>query len=308
MADFVRRNSLSIVCVFLLLASFQLMSLSVANPKLARSGVKLVDSLLFPMQKAYHEVAESTKYVWNRYISLINVEEQRDTLLSQVNELEARNSRLMEFENENKLLRKILKFTEETEHRGVIASVIGRDPSNWVKTILIDRGSSSGLKEGLPVVDGNALVGKTISVTKDSSRVLLLSDNTSAIDAIVQNSRAWGIAEGNISSQMLSLRYVEKLKESEVKVGDRVISSGVDGVYPKGILIGVVEKVTQTTTGLFQDIKLKPSVDFSRLESVMVIVPQKTVAIKQNVKEVQDQKIVHESNTDSNNHRNIKND
>jgi len=106
--------------------------------------------------------------------------------------------------------------------------------------------------------------------------VLLLTDNSSAVDAIVQSSRASGIAEGGVESDVLRLRYVEKLAEAQVHAGDRVIASGIDGVFPKGTLIGVVHKVNPTAPGLFQYIEIKPSADLQRLENVLIIIPQKT--------------------------------
>ena len=157
------------------------------------------------MQKGYHEVSESMKYMWSHYLWLIKVEAERNELVERVKQLEAQNSRLMEYENENKRLRGLLFFSEETGHKGIVASVVGRDSSNWIKTITIDRGSDDGIRPGLAVVDGNAVVGQTTSVTEDSAKVLLLTDNASAIDAIVQSSRASGIAEGGPEDGMLRL-------------------------------------------------------------------------------------------------------
>ncbi|MCC6953479.1 MAG: rod shape-determining protein MreC, partial [Deltaproteobacteria bacterium] len=152
---------------------------------------------------------------------------------------------------------------------GVAARVIGRDPSNWAHTVTIDRGSHDGLRIGLPVVDGNAVVGQIVAVSRSSSQVLLLSDNSSAIDAIVQKSRAQGTVEGALGKK-LYLRNV--LREQEVLPGDRVIASGLDGVFPKGTLIGVVTRVDPAPNGVFQNVELEPSTDLVRLESVLVLI------------------------------------
>lgn len=274
MADFLRRNSLFITATVLLIASFQLMSMSVANRQLPQVGSRMVADLLAPAEKGYHEIFESVRYIWSRYLYLVNIESERNDLVNRLKELEAHNSRLMEYESENKRLKSLLKFSERTGRNGVVAFVIGRDPSNWVKSITIDRGSLDGLRPGLAVVDGNAIVGQTISVGRTSSRVLLLTDNASAIDAIVQSSRAVGTAEGGGGRTDLRLRYVLKLKEFAVNPGDRVIASGLDGVYPKGGLIGVVNGVNPNSGGLFQDIQVEPSVDVFRLENVLVLIPE----------------------------------
>lgn len=278
MADFLRRHSLVLTSFALLVLSFQLMGLSMENRALPRAGALGVDSILAPVEKGYYEVSQSGKYIWSHYLWLMSVESERNQLLNRVKELEAHNSRLMEFDSENQRLRKILNFTERSGFSGVVASVVGRDPSNWVKTVTIDRGSADGLRRGLAVVDGTAIVGQTTTVNRHSSRVLLLTDNSSAIDSVVQTSRAVGTSEGGLGRSSLRLRYVLKLKEFQVKVGDRVIASGLDGVFPKGALIGVVGKVNPQATGWFQEVEVEPSVDVFRLENVLVLIPDKTSA------------------------------
>ena len=274
MTEFLRRHSLFITAAALLACSVQLMSLSISNRALAHSGARFVDAALAPFEKGYFELSQSGKYIWNHYFYLLRVESERNELFTRVRELEAHNSRLLEYEGENKRLRKILNFSDLSGYNGVVASVIGRDPSNWVKSITIDRGTADGLRPGLAVVDGNAIVGQTTSVGENTSRVLLLTDNNSAIDALAQNSRAAGTAEGGLGRASLRLRYVLKVKEFQVDIGERIVASGMDGVFPKGALIGVASKVNPVTSGLFQSIEIEPSVDVYRLESVMVILPE----------------------------------
>lgn len=276
MADLLRRHALSITSVILLICSFQLMSVSISNRALPQFGARVLDTVLSPLEKLYHEGLESAKYLWGHYLWLLEVETERNELVERIKELEAQNSRLMEFDSENRRLRELLDFRRRTGHKGVVAAVIGRDPSNWVKTVTIDRGLVDGLRSGLAVVDGNAIVGQTTAVSWHSAKVLLLTDNTSAIDVIVQSSRASGIAEGGLGQDgvRLRLRYVEKLEESEVRAGDRVIASGLDRVFPKGTLVGVVHRVDPNAPGLFQYVEVEPRVDLNRLENVLVIVPE----------------------------------
>lgn len=276
MAEFLRRHSLLFTSIALLICSFQLMSLSVSNRAVPQYGARMVDTIFSPVEKGYHEVYQSTRYIWNHYFWLLDVETERNELMNRVKELEAHNSRLMEYDSENKRLRRILDFTDRSGYSGAVATVIGRDPSNWVKTITIDRGSADGLRAGLAVVDGNAIVGQTTAVGERSSRVLLLTDNSSAIDALAQSSRAVGTAEGGLGRSSLRLRYVLKLKEFQVNIGDRIIASGLDGVYPKGALIGVASKVNPQAAGLFQEIEVEPSVDVYRLENVLVLIPERS--------------------------------
>ncbi len=270
MTEFLRRHSLLITAFVLLICSLQLMSVSIEHRAFPQFGARLVNSVIAPAQKAHHELFESLRAMWKHYVWLLEVESERNTLIGQVKRLEEENSRLIEFERENERLRQLLAYTEETGHRGVAASVIGANPLNLVRSITIDRGSNDGVASGLPVVDGHAIVGQTTTVLGGSAKVLLLTDNTSAIDAIVQRSRAFGIAEG--AGKFLQLRYV--LKEYEVKPGDRVIASGIGGVFPKGTLIGVVTSVDASISGLFQRIDVEPKVDLNRLETVLVVLPE----------------------------------
>lgn len=278
MTDLFRRHGLLISWLLLLMASSQLMAASIRNPSLPRFGGQAVTSVLFPVEKLYHEVSESTKYLWRHYIWLLEVESERNVLYQRIKELEALNSRLTEYEGENHRLRRLLQFSTQSGFHGVVGTVVGRDPSNWIKTITIDRGSLDGVRPGLAVVDGNAIVGQTTAVGPQSSKVLLLIDATSGIDAILQSNRASGIIEGGGPNGLLRMRYVEKLKHIEVKPGDRVVASGLDRVYPKGALVGIVERVDPTTSSMFYDIEVRPSVDLDRLENGLVIVPEKTKA------------------------------
>lgn len=268
MADFIRRHSLFLTALGLIACSLQLMSASIENAGLPRLGGRVVHAALAPVQKVHHESLSSVKDVWQHYVWLVGVEEERNELLGRLKQLEAQNSRLLEFEHENKRLRKLLAFKRSTGFDGVTSTVIGRDPSRWERTITLDRGAQDSVKEGLPVVDGEAVVGQTTVVSGTSAKVLLITDKSSAIDAIVQRSRATGIVEGT-GRDTLRMRYV--LKEMSVQPGDRIISSGLGGIYPKGTLIGVVVDVRTPHSGLFHEVTIKPSVDLLRLENVMVI-------------------------------------
>jgi rod shape-determining protein MreC len=269
----IRRNLVFITAAMLLACSVQLLGFSVDNPETARFGTSLVSSALYPVQKLHHEVTQSTNYAWNRYLWLLDVEEERNELLVRVGSLETLNSRLLEFKRENQRLKQILEFVETSDYRGVTASVISRDPSNWSKTVTIDRGSRHGLRVGMAVTYGNGVVGQIVSVTNQSSKVLLITDPSSAVDALLQDNRAWGICEGTGNDDFLLLRYVEKQVGVEVVAGDRVIASGLDGIFPKGTLIGVVHSVDASTNSLFYEIKVRRTVDLRRLETVFVIFP-----------------------------------
>lgn len=269
--ELIRRNLVFITAAMLLACSVSLLGFSIENPDAARVGSHLLSSAMYPLQKVHHEVTQSTNYAWNRYLWLIDVESEKNELLDRVSSLETINSRLLEYKKENQRLQRILNFVNTSEYTGITASVISRDPSNWSKTVTIDRGTSQGLNVGMAVTYGNGVVGQIISVAKRSSKILLITDPSSAIDALLQDNRAWGICEGTGNDDFLSLRYVEKQVGVEVVAGDRVIASGLDGIFPKGTLIGVVHSVDASKHSLFYEIKVRRTVDLRRLETVFVV-------------------------------------
>ena len=259
-----------ITTIVLLLISAKLMSLSREQKVVPRFGARVLGRMIAPAEKFRYEIFQSVNYFWRRYFYLLDVERERDDYLNQVKSLQAQNSRLVEFEHENKRLRALLGFIDDNNiQHEVPATVIGRNPSNWTRSVTINKGSDDGLHPGLSVVDGHAIVGQIIAVSQHASTVLLLTDNASAVDALVQTSRAPGIVEGNLDDK-LTLRYIRK--DYQVNLGDRIISSGLDQVYPKGKLIGVVVRVSEDKIGMFKSVDVEPSVDFARLENVLVLV------------------------------------
>lgn len=248
--------------------SLFLTAYSARNPEIGRLGFAAVGELERPFQLVNHAAQSGVIGAWDHYVALLNVREENDRLVERVNSLEARNSRLLEFESENKRLQQLLKVTEEHKLEGVVASVIGYDPSSWLQAVVLNRGSRHGVEPGMAVLEGDGLVGQVTSVSYNSSRVLLITDPLSGVDAIVQGSRARGVVEGN-GGKTSSWRFV--LKEEEVHIGDRVISSGFDGVYPKGLLIGVIVDINSKNERMFRSISIKPAVDFAKLETVLIV-------------------------------------
>lgn len=271
MTSFLRRHSLGFVAVLLIAASFQLMNLSLNNKSLASSGARALDYLFQPVSKTFLEVQQSVKYFWSHYVWLQGIETERNELLARLEDLEATNNALLEQKRENERLRALLEYQDKSGTRGQIARIIGRDPSNWVHTLTLDRGSEQGIAAGQAVMKGQAVVGQVIATTAGTARVLLLTDNSSAIDALAQSNRAAGTVEGGFGRNSLHFRYVLNLKEYNIQEGERIVASGLDGVFPKGALIGVVNKVSLSGDGLFQDVYLEPAVDVLRLEEVLVI-------------------------------------
>ena len=190
------------------------------------------------------------------------------------NDLRRQIAELQHHRAENQQLRALLNIKQAAPWRTVGARVIGRDASNWWKSIQIDRGSDDGIRADQPVLSATGLIGKTISVTAGESRVLLLLDATCKVGALLETTREPGIASGASAAlarePRLQMSFVDR--KSNVKIGDAVYTSGLGGIFPRGILIGTVTEADLDPQGMYQNVELKPAADFRRLEEVMVII------------------------------------
>jgi len=207
--------------------------------------------------------------LWNRYLHLIDTEQENRLLRDENAHLRGELLGLEEVRLANIRLRELLAFRETVDMPALPAQVIGEELSPWFRTAMIDKGSEEGLYEGAPVVVAEGVVGRIIKVGPHQSRVLLLTDASSAVAALVQKNRTRGICRGN--GEDLHFNFV--LRRDEVAIGDRIVTSGLGGLFPKGLVLGEVVYIESQGFGLFQSIVVQPSVDFSRLEEVLVLLP-----------------------------------
>ena len=195
--------------------------------------------------------------------------EEIETLRKQNDELRVRVAELEEARLENARLQTLVGFIEARELDAVGARVIGRPPSGWDGVITIDRGTADGVERAMPVIAPQGLLGQTIEVTSHSAKVRLITDQRSGLAAIIQPTRAEGIVEGSIEG-VLSMEYVSR--ESTVVVGDIVLTSGMGGVYPKGLLVGEVESAELLESDLYHQIRIRPSAQVAGIEEVIVLI------------------------------------
>jgi rod shape-determining protein MreC len=230
---------------------------------------KVVLEIVVPLENVINSALDGIHKGWDRYIFLVGLEEENKKLKKKVSSLTSEVRTYSETHLECMRLRNLLNLQESFHSQTIPARVIGRERSSIFKTILLDKGTSDGLKVGLPVIAVGGVVGRIIDVSWNVSKVLLFIDYNSNIDALVQNARAQGILQGS-GNKGCVLKYVQRLEN--VNVGDAVVSSGLAGVFPKGLLLGTVISVDKEETSLFQKISVAPSVDVSKLEEVLVIV------------------------------------
>jgi rod shape-determining protein MreC len=223
-----------------------------------------------PAQKALNVSLANVQNAWLRYIALVGIEEENKNLKKKIDELTAMNLSYQESYKEAQRLKKLLAFSDEHNYHFISARVIGREQAALSRTILIDKGLAHGLKIGMPVAAPPGLIGRLVDVSWHASRVLLFIDENSNIDAIVQRNRTQGIISGAGSRGMI-LKYISKTQD--VKEGDVIVSSGMGGVFPKGLLIGQVGHVDRQEASLFIKINVAPYVDLSKLEEILILAP-----------------------------------
>jgi rod shape-determining protein MreC len=229
---------------------------------------QLIVEITAPFQKLIKQTINFTKDFWLNYFYLIDVRHENTRLKREINSFRRETSRYKELLATHERLRKLLQFKEVIRRPVVAAQVIGLDPTGWFKSIIIDKGKRAGLKWDMPVVNASGVVGRIVSVSIDYAKVLLIIDQNSAVDCLTQQSRDRGMVKG-LSTDVCKMDYMAK--SSDAVVGDMVITSGLGGIFPKGLPVGRISRVKEVSGELFKEIEVTPSVDFSKLEEVLVI-------------------------------------
>jgi rod shape-determining protein MreC len=263
-----RKYAVPTVVILLLLSSLILISLRVKE----REGVVVADGLLMeicsPFQKGATFVIDKIEGVWEGYFFLVHLRKENEQLKERIAELRRENDRMKEAALANERLRKLLEFRESLSPVVIAAEVVGRDPSSWFKSVTINKGEKDGVRKGMAVISPEGVIGQILKTAPSHSVVLLITDYNSAVDSIVQRTRAKAIVEGR-GENRCQLKYL--LRAEDVAVGDKVITSGLVGNFPRGVMIGEVRKVDKKGHGIFQHAELVPSVDFTRLEEVLIV-------------------------------------
>lgn len=258
-----------------LLIAVNLMALSVsASRRYYFAGpANVAVSFTGPFQEIAAHAIRFASEIWHHYFYLVTVAQTNDRLEQALKGTAQFQNQCMELALSNQRLRHLLNFKVKSPRPLIAAEVIGRDPSPWFKSVTIDKGASEGVTRGAPVVMAEGIVGMVTDAANHFAKVLLIIDQNSAVDVLLQESRARGVSKG-ASINQCSLDYV--LRKYDVTAGDRVVSSGLDGVFPKGLRVGAVEKVVKKNSGVFQEVYVRPFVDFEKLEEVMVLLPEPT--------------------------------
>ena len=206
--------------------------------------------------------------MWQHYVSLQDVEEENRRLRQDIEWLRGQNNRLREEAAATQRLTALLQFKEQALPTMVAAQVIGRDATNRYRSIILNKGDSDGIQPDMGVITPAGVVGRVVKTTSVTSVVLLITDPNNAIAGLIQRTRDEGIVEGTPQGRV-KLKYIPLL--SGVQDGDRIVTSGLVGGFPRGLAIGTITGIEKEEGALFQNAELAPEVDLSRVEEVLVI-------------------------------------
>ncbi len=227
-----------------------------------------------PVQMVVTNLYRSIRDVWQNYFNLVLASRENKILKQQLADARAQLNRLNELELSNKRFRALLSFKAHIHHAMVAVEVIGKDPNPWFKSVLIDKGTVDGLSPGLPVVMPQGIVGQVVETAAHTAKVILITDHNSSVDGLVRRTRTRGIIKGGPGG-LTVFEYV--MRNEGIQIEDVIVSSGRDGVYPKGLPIGRVVAIDQDAAGMFQSVAVLPFVDFEKLEEALVILDPLTI-------------------------------
>ena len=265
---FLWRHRVLLTGAALLLFSAHMIWTGVRQDQRAGRAVSPIMDLMRPVQVAAARLAEGASGITGDYMDLVGVQRENRRLEAQLASEQSEEARLNELEAENQHLSELLDLKQMLDYKTVAANVIGADASGLSHTLVLEGGADDGFTPGMAVISPQGVVGRIITTSANASRVLLIDDHNSAFDALDQRTRVRGIISGVVDGGVV-MKYVDR--SDDVKSGDTIVTSGLDGIFPRGMLVGNVTGVEDQGSGLFFYITVDPAADFSRLEQVMII-------------------------------------
>lgn len=263
---FVVRHSAFFILVGVLIAQLLLLSAQITRNQKVRLIQVWAVAILDPFERSIHAVTGSAEGTWRNYRGLFAAHEQNRELNIRLTNARAEIQQLSEQASETRRLRELLEFRNRLTFATVAAEVIATSPGDASRAVFIDKGEDAGIAADAAVITPEGVVGKVIAVFPRTSQVLLVTDTSSGVAAALSQSRVQGIVKGT-GQNSVELRYV--MKDIPVAVGETILTSGLDQVYPKGLVVG---KVAQVKDGnIYKSIRLRPAVPLERLESVLVV-------------------------------------
>jgi rod shape-determining protein MreC len=262
----------SVIVLLALAVPFWVLRASMRDPRKISGPDAVIVRLATPLQLVSATLARGISSVWGDYIYLVDVKEDNTRLSSQNARLQERVRKLEALEEENRRLHRLLDLKQSLKTEVVSAQVIGKNTNEFfrVARVTLDR-DARDVGANLPVLSQDGVVGTTLKTAGDTVDVRLVVDAGSSVDVVVQRTGARGFVRGtgDESKYSCSVQYVERT--DEVEVGDLLVTSGVGRRFPKGIPVATVTQVVRRDFGIYQQVTATPTVDFSRVEEVVIL-------------------------------------
>jgi rod shape-determining protein MreC len=260
----------TLLFILVLAGLFVLMSMSSRTRYVGETRTlaeRTVMTLFSPVPRLVNWLGGTAKDMYHGYLDMRRAVNENVELRRKVASLTTENLKLRQSEGDLRRLRSLLSYSEQFDMQTSMAQTIMLDTAGRFKSIIIDRGSGDGVEVNDVVANANGLIGRVVLVTNDMAKVQLVTDNNCAVGSLVERTRRQGVVRGNGTS-LVQMFDIPSL--ADVQAGDRVLTAGIDGIYPKGIPIGTVHR-SETGQSLFKTITVRPLVDFGTVEEVIVI-------------------------------------
>ncbi len=268
MIKYIRQYRFYIILFLFLLIPIVSIDVTTRAPRTVRIYDRAILAITSPIQVAITWSLDQVVSGFQNYIFLLHTRQDNLALLEENRKLLNSIANFRETQHENVRLRRLLEFEEKHHLETLTARVIAKDVSTEFRAIRLNRGENHGVQKNMSVITAEGVVGKVFRTTATTADVVTILDLLSAIDTIVERSRARGVVEG-MTDELCQLKFA--LRTDDIEPGDLLISSGLGGIYPKAIPVGIVSKVKRKPFGISQDVEVRPTVDFTKLEEVLVV-------------------------------------
>lgn len=268
MTGWLRRLRGALLILVFLSVFLYIFSLNFRPPAQMDFLQRFVVETVSPPIESLAKVSSLVEDVVQDYVWLRQVRQENEVLKGQVAKLEQQVTDYHEAYIENLRLRRLLDFKATIQAETLAAQVVVHDLTGWFQTLMVDKGFRDDIAPDMAVVNDEGVVGRVLDVSDRFARILLITDPGSSVDAIIQRNRVRGILSGKDANSCI-LKYVRG--NVDVQAGDLIVTSGKDGVYPKGLRLGVIQGIFKDPVDLFQKIEVKPLVRLNALEEVLII-------------------------------------
>lgn len=268
MFDFIKKNQLKISLILTLITLLFILLSQTETSKIKNWLSSVTFSIAYPFQATAHYFSSHVSDAWQHYVWLIDTKRENTALKKIIQELKQKNDQYYEVGLAYERIRRSLEFKKSNRDKKIFAEVIAEAGEGLSKQLIINKGAQDGIKPNYAVLVPEGIVGKIAMVTPFQSTVQLITDGNSQFPVLIQRTRTKGILSGSIEGNPYITFIPRRL---DIVKGDRIVASGLAGIFPKGFLVGTVKHIEKKNYGLFQSALIVPSVDFNKIEEVFVI-------------------------------------